>query len=109
MVESRARKSVFLREAARVVALPQASVVTARFEDLLLSDKHREAYDVLTVRAVRVDARELEQLQEFLKPSGALFLFATIPAGAERARSDVLSRRVQLTEASDLEIVTRDS
>lgn len=75
MVESKTRKSVFLREAVRTLQLPAADVATARFEELLSRPELHEAHDVLTVRAVRIEARVLMTLQAFLKPGGLMFLF----------------------------------
>jgi 16S rRNA (guanine527-N7)-methyltransferase len=75
MVESKTRKSVFLREAARAVALDDAEVATSRFEDLLARPDLHEAHDVLTIRAVRVEADVLMSLQAFVRPAGKLFLF----------------------------------
>jgi 16S rRNA (guanine527-N7)-methyltransferase len=75
MVESKTRKAVFLAEAVRHLPLPHASVETARFEELLSRPDLHEGADVLTVRAVRVEARTLMTLQAFLKPTGELFWF----------------------------------
>ena len=75
MVESKTRKSVFLREAIRALALVGADVVTARFEELLARPDLHERHDLLTIRAVRVEARVLMSLQAFVKPGGHLFLF----------------------------------
>jgi len=75
MVESKTRKSVFLREAIRALGLPTADVATARFEELLARPDLHEAHDLVTIRAVRVEARVLLGLQAFIKPGGQLFLF----------------------------------
>ncbi len=75
MVESKTRKSVFLREAIRALALPGADVATARFEELLARPDLHEGHDLLTIRAVRVETRVLMSLQAFVKPGGHLFLF----------------------------------
>ena len=75
MVESKTRKSVVLREAIRALALTEADVVTARFEELLARPDLHERHDLLTIRAVRVEARVLMNLQAFVKPGGHLFLF----------------------------------
>jgi 16S rRNA (guanine527-N7)-methyltransferase len=75
MVESKTRKSVFLREAVRALGLKNAEVVTARFEELLARPDLHEAHDLVTVRAVRVESRVLLTLQAFAKPGGLLFLF----------------------------------
>lgn len=75
MVESKTRKSVFLREAIRALALEGADVATARFEELLARPDLHESHDLVTIRAVRVESRVLMGLQAFLKPGGLLFLF----------------------------------
>ena len=75
MVESKTRKSVFLREAIRAVGLEGADVAASRFEELLARPDLHEAHDLVTIRAVRVEPRLLSNLQAFLKPRGLLFLF----------------------------------
>jgi 16S rRNA (guanine527-N7)-methyltransferase len=74
MVESKTRKSVFLKEASRALEM-EADVVTSRFEALLSRADLHEAHDLLTIRAVRVEPRLLMSLQAFVKPGGRLFLF----------------------------------
>jgi 16S rRNA (guanine527-N7)-methyltransferase len=74
MVESKTRKSVFLREAARVLGM-QAEVATSRYEALLSRPDLHEAHDLLTIRAVKVETRILMGLQAFVKPGGQLLLF----------------------------------
>jgi 16S rRNA (guanine527-N7)-methyltransferase len=75
MIESKVRKSAFLREVSRQLALLDTAVETARFEELLARPELHEAHDVITVRAVRIETRILMTLQAFLKPGGRLFLF----------------------------------
>jgi 16S rRNA (guanine527-N7)-methyltransferase len=75
MVESKTRKSVFLREALRAVELPNSDVATARYEELLARPHLHEAHDLLTIRAVRIEIRVLMMLQAFVRPGGQLFLF----------------------------------
>lgn len=75
MVESKTRKSVFLREAVRRLELANADVINARFEELLSRPDLHEAHDLLTIRAVRVEARVLQSLQAFVRARGQLFLF----------------------------------
>jgi 16S rRNA (guanine527-N7)-methyltransferase len=75
MVEVKARKSAFLREAVRQLELADTGVETARVEELLPKPGLHEAFDVLSMRAVRVEARTLLTLQAFLKTHGQLFLF----------------------------------
>jgi len=75
LVESKTRKSVFLREAVRTLGLKDAEVVTARLEELLARPDLHEAHDLVTVRAVRIESRILLTLQAFTKPGGLVFLF----------------------------------
>ena len=75
MVESKTRKAVFLTEAVRHLGMTGASVETARFEQLLSRPDLHEGADLVTVRAVRVEARTLMTLQAFLRPAGQLFWF----------------------------------
>jgi len=81
MVESKTRKSVFLREAVRALALEGADVATSRFEELLTRPDLHETHDLLTVRAVRVEARVLMNLQALVRPGGQLFLFRGATGG----------------------------
>jgi 16S rRNA (guanine527-N7)-methyltransferase len=75
MIEVKTRKSVFLREAARELGLADASVVTARYESLLSDPSFHDAFDLLSVRAVRVEARVFTALQTFVRPGGQIFHF----------------------------------
>ena len=75
MVEAKARKSAFLREAVRHLALENATVETARYEELLARPDLHEACDIVSLRAVRIEARVLFSLQAFLAPSGNVMLF----------------------------------
>jgi len=75
MVEAKARKSAFLREAVRHLGLESTQVETARFEELLARPELHEAHDVVSIRAVRTEARVLTTLQAFLSPGGVVLLF----------------------------------
>ena len=75
MVEAKTRKCVFLREALRALGVTRGQVVTSRYEQLLSSPSLHESHDLLTLRAVRVETRQLMGLQAFVKPGGELFLF----------------------------------
>jgi 16S rRNA (guanine527-N7)-methyltransferase len=75
LVESKVRKSVFLREALRATGLADGEVITARFEELLARPALHEAHELLTIRAVRIEPRVLMGVQAFVKPGGQLFLF----------------------------------
>lgn len=82
MVEVKARKSAFLREAIRQLNLPHATVETSRYEELLTRPELLEKFDLLSVRAVRIEPRILMTLQAFVRPGGRMLLFRG-PAGAD--------------------------
>jgi len=75
MVEPKARKSAFLREAVRVLGLTDTQVESARFEELLARPELHEVLDILTIRAVTVERKTLVGLQAFLRPGGRMLLF----------------------------------
>jgi 16S rRNA (guanine527-N7)-methyltransferase len=75
MVEVKARKSAFLREASRRLALDRTQVETARYEELLARPELHETYDVVSLRAVRVESKVLLTLQAFLAARGIVMLF----------------------------------
>ena len=74
MVESRRRKAAFLREAVRRLGLRTVVVESSRYEALRERPGLRAGHDVLTVRAVRVDRRVVDDLQEFVRPGGRMLL-----------------------------------
>lgn len=75
LVESKARKGAFLREAVRRLDLEETVVLSRRYEALTARSELQEAHDVLTLRAVRVDAGVLQDLQAFVRSGGALAFF----------------------------------
>jgi len=89
MVESKARKSAFLREAVRHLGLETTTVETARYEELLARPDMHEASDIVSLRAVRIEARVLFSLQAFLAPGGIemRFPWPGRPASSDSARS----------------------
>jgi 16S rRNA (guanine527-N7)-methyltransferase len=75
MVESKTRKSAFLREAIRHLNLSDASVETVRAEDLLTRPELHESQDLISVRAVRLEQKLLTSIQAFLRLGGRILLF----------------------------------
>ena len=75
MVETKARKAAFLREAVRVLELPRALVETARYQDILEVNGHRATYTAVSIRALRVEAGALREVAQFLGPDGLALLF----------------------------------
>ena len=86
MVEVKARKSAFLREAIRHLELKDAVVETSRYEELLARPELHESADVLSLRAVRVEARVMVTLQAFVRQGGQVLLFRG-PSGPETPSS----------------------
>ena len=75
MVEAKARKSAFLRDAIRQLGLAGAQVENARFEQLLTRTELHEASDIVSVRAVRPDRQLWNTVLAFLKTGGRVFWF----------------------------------
>jgi 16S rRNA (guanine527-N7)-methyltransferase len=75
MVEAKARKSAFLREAIRNLELTDTVVENARYEELLVRPELHEAQHAVSLRAVRIEARVLTSLQAFVAPGGVIMLF----------------------------------
>jgi 16S rRNA (guanine527-N7)-methyltransferase len=75
MVEAKARKAAFLREAVRLLALPHALVVNKRFEELTDADAGFGSQGLVTVRAVRGDEKLFSVSARLLRPGGRLLLF----------------------------------
>jgi 16S rRNA (guanine527-N7)-methyltransferase len=93
MIEAKARKAAFLREAVRHVGLP-AAVECARFEDVL--PKIRKAADLVSIRAVRVDDALLALVRPTLAPGGEALLFTANPADLGAAGGLKVDRTVML-------------
>jgi 16S rRNA (guanine527-N7)-methyltransferase len=77
MVESKARKAAFLREAVRQLGL-RSVVETHRFEDLVERPELFALVDVISIRAVRADLKALAALQQLLRPGGEVFFFTRL-------------------------------
>jgi 16S rRNA (guanine527-N7)-methyltransferase len=71
LVESRERKCAFLREVVRSLELSHSRVDSVRFEALTLE----RPIDLLTIRAVRLDAPLLQLISSWVRPSGILMCF----------------------------------
>jgi 16S rRNA (guanine527-N7)-methyltransferase len=75
MVESKERKSAFLREAIRALGLVETSVETGRFETIAAKSTVTSSVDFVTVRAVRTDDQLFESAGRMLKNGGLLLMF----------------------------------
>lgn len=73
LVESRERKSAFLREALRELALANTEVLTMRAERVPAVYAH--SADVVSVRALRWNEKLMDTVRRLLTPRGALLTF----------------------------------
>lgn len=91
MVESKERKSAFLREATRALGLADTNVVTSRFEELAEDLGRVSRADLITIRAVKADGELYRVAGRLLRPGGELLMFRPAhatspdPDGFERA------------------------
>lgn len=88
MVESKARKAAFLREALRSLNLSHASVEHARFEETAQS--HRGSAHLVTVRAVRSDSTLSSAVASLLGFEGRLLMFTSAPTAAKMSKLEHL-------------------
>jgi 16S rRNA (guanine527-N7)-methyltransferase len=101
MVEARERKAAFLREVVRAVPLLDADVASARFEELTGS---AAGVDLLTVRAVRIDADLAATADRLLSSAGTLALFGSAAAALPGFS---LRETVPLNQPSVLTLMSR--
>ena len=76
MVEARTRKSVFLREVARHLALEDTVVETSTYERVF-EEGRAAGIDIVSVRAVKVDAAHLDMFARELSASGQILWFVS--------------------------------
>ena len=75
MIESKERKSAFLREAVRIVGLAEVVVATERFEEAASRPEYARKAAFITVRAVKTDELLFETAGRLLSGNGQLLLF----------------------------------
>src|SRR5207248_608512 len=75
MVESRQRKAAFLREVVREVPVTAAEVEVSRIEDVAGDPHNAGLADLITVRAVRMEASLISWIQGLLRFDGQAVLF----------------------------------
>jgi 16S rRNA (guanine527-N7)-methyltransferase len=91
LIESVARKTAFIARAAEAAGIPNAAPMTARAEDVA-RDEGREAYDVVTARAVGRLSTLAELASPLLRENGVLI--------AWKGRRDE-KEEAQMSRASD--------
>lgn len=103
MVESKARKAAFLREAVRLLELPDVHVENGRVEEIAAEVPGRA--QIVTIRAVKVDSTLVSAAEEFLSPGGRLLWFRSTRAEFI-ARSNLQRiKTVGLTENAHLDVL----
>jgi len=102
MVESRARKAAFLREAVRVLGLEDVAVEHARFEELASRREVHHSANLVTVRAVRADEGLFTAAQTLLAPRGRLLLFQSAKSDDANIKGFQPRETVRLLEHSYL-------
>ena len=98
MIESKERKGAFLREAARVLGLTETTVASERFEDLAKRPEFSASGELVTVRAVKVDAELFETAALFLGNGGRLLLFRSGHDASPNPSGFKQASTVQLTD-----------
>jgi 16S rRNA (guanine527-N7)-methyltransferase len=112
MVESKVRKSAFLREVVRHLGLGDVEIANCRYEELLARRDLHEAADLVMFRAVRVDPKLLRATQAFLRREGRVFLFrrAGVASSVPDELRSMKTMRMEMlvpSVGSQLEIVIR--
>jgi 16S rRNA (guanine527-N7)-methyltransferase len=101
MIEAKARKAAFLREAVRALGLPTASVENVRFEALGDRRELRGKAAFVTVRAVRIDEPLVRVAQTLLTAGGSLILFSSdTPTIPDISQAFTLTQTSKLTSSS---------
>jgi 16S rRNA (guanine527-N7)-methyltransferase len=99
MVESKERKSSFLREAARVLGLSNTDVVTERFEQLADDPERAGRADIVTVRAIKASHDLYQVVARLLRPEGHLLMFRQARAALPAPDGFELTDNVPLIDA----------
>ena len=107
MVESREKKSAFLREAVRQLGLQATHVEAARYEDLRSVEAFAAKADAVSLRAVRIESASLALISGFLRPGGALLLFAASTGATGKGFEKVGNHVLLPWLGSHLEVLRR--
>jgi 16S rRNA (guanine527-N7)-methyltransferase len=97
MIESRERKAAFLRQAIRELPLDGAEVEVSRIELVAAESRHAGVADLVTVRAVRLEASMIGWIQTLLRFGGQAILFGANPSMSNLPRGLELTDTVGTT------------
>jgi 16S rRNA (guanine527-N7)-methyltransferase len=106
MVESRERKAAFLRQVTRELSLDGAEVEVSRIESVAAESHHAGVADLVTVRAVRLEASLIGWIQTLLRFGGQAILFGAAPSLSNLPRGLELTETVG-TSARGLRVLRR--
>ena len=106
LVESRAKKAAFLREAIRTVGLEATAVAEMRVEDLVREYSAGQA-SLVTVRGLRLDSVVSSVSAALLRPGGQMFVFATSLGTISADASFLLAEQAPLLSSGSLFVLDR--
>jgi 16S rRNA (guanine(527)-N(7))-methyltransferase RsmG len=104
MVESRSRKAAFLRDVVRTLTLPRVEVIWDRIEGQK-SVVPRSA-DVVTVRALRIDADVAQAIDHVVCDTGRVVLFGSVDSSALAPQ---FSSTAHVSDVGDVTVLRRRS
>ena len=97
LVESKARKAAFLREAVRSLSLSDTVVETVRFEEFAQRSVVKAAAQLVTVRAVKLDKAFFDAARALIAPQGQLLLFSSYESPGKAPSGFEVSQVVRLS------------
>ena len=103
MVESKARKAAFLREAVRLLELPDVHVENGRVEEI--ASEVPGSAQIVTLRAVKADSRFLGAAEELLEAGGRLLWFRSTRAELVALSNLQRIKTVGLTGNAQLDVL----
>jgi 16S rRNA G527 N7-methylase RsmG len=80
LIESKERKAAFLRQIIRELSLDGSEVEVSRIEVVAAEAHHAGLADLVTVRAVRLEASVIGWIQTLLRFGGQAVLFGAAPS-----------------------------
>jgi 16S rRNA (guanine527-N7)-methyltransferase len=97
MVESKTKKAAFLREAVRVLGLPDVTVEAGRFEEFATRSENLGTAELVTVRAVKLSSAFFDVARVLLVSHGSLLLFSSYESAAKAPSGFEVSQVVRLS------------
>lgn len=91
LVEVKSRKAAFLRAVARELSLSNVGVENHNLVELQARQDLQGLADLVTIRAVRIDANVLKTIQGLLRPDGRVFWFGGAGGNDALAEAEFLA------------------